>query len=232
MTIETLKERIANAEAKIAKKQNTIVKKTALIEKKRAALEKQTGNDAYWTECDIEHLTEDIERNGKEIAEIRKTLEGYRAQMGGALEQEKLLKDIPDNLKALQTELVTRWDEYDKRHRDELAEEKSKLGYSAFVRKYSYAAYEEIYRTDEQIHRANVNDAKALIINLIYRVRDIVGEITDWGGIRCAQASFFEGAALNGLVIGTQGRCMVESIIAGGWNIQRLHIRTLVKEIA
>ena len=139
MTLETLKERIANAEAKIAKKQNTIVKKTALIEKKRAALEKQTGDDAYWTECEIEHLTEDIERNGKEIAAIRKTLEGYREQMTGAPEQERLLDDIPANLKALQAELVTRWDEYDKRHRDELREERYKLGYSAFIKKYSYA---------------------------------------------------------------------------------------------
>ena len=232
MTIETLKERIANAEATIAKKQNTIVKKTALIEKKRAALEKQTGNDAYWTECEIDTLTEDIERNGKEIAAIRKTLEGYREQMTGAQEQEKLLDDIPENLKALQAEIVTRWDDYDKRQREARHSEYSELGYTKFCRKYGYTAYDNLFLTDEQIHRRNVNDAKALILNLIYRVRDIAGEITDWSGITCAQGNFFEGAALNGVIIGKKGCCEVESIFAGGWNIQRLHIRVLVKKIA
>ena len=69
-----------------------------------------------------------------------------------------------------------------------------------------------------------------LIINLIYRVRKITGEITDWSDIR---ASVGTGGftVLNGTVIGKEGIAHIESITAGGYNIQRLHIRVLVHNI-
>ena len=40
-----------------------------------------------------------------------------------------------------------------------------------------------------------------------------------------------EGICINGFVKGTAGTARVESITAGGWNIQKLHIRTLVHQI-
>ena len=54
------------------------------------------------------------------------------------------------------------------------------------------------------------------------------GEITSWAGIHLEAGSYC--AVLNGYVEGKEGRARVESILAGGYNIQRLHIRVLVKE--
>lgn len=57
------------------------------------------------------------------------------------------------------------------------------------------------------------------------RIHAITGEVTDWDGIH------YSGGALNGVVYGKLGSVRVESILAGGYNIQRLHVRVLVHEI-
>ena len=76
----------------------------------------------------------------------------------------------------------------------------------------------------------NVQSAENPIIDLIYRVRNITGEITDWSDIR-ASARTGGFTVLNGTVIGKEGIACVESITAGGYNIQRLHIRVLVHSV-
>ena len=249
MKITTLKDRIEKATEKVAKKENTIVKKTAQIEKKYKALEKlgvedpanmnvddfrdtENWHDIYWTYCDIKHLREDIRRGGKEIEATKKTLEKYEAQLVGEIEKESLfLKEIPEVFKSLQDELVTTWDAWDKEKRERLRKVFNELGSrEAFNRGYTGADYDFRYKTDDQIHDANVRDAKTLILDLYYRVKDITGEVTDWTGIHATQGTGGF-TVLNGIVIGKEGRAEVESILAGGYNIQRLHVRVLVKSL-
>lgn len=243
MKITTLKERITKAEETIEKKNNTIVKKTALIAKKCAKLSKlgvedpenanaydyRDNSDIFWTLCDISHLREDIVRGGKEIEEKKATLENYKAQLSGEIEKEELLlKEIPESLNKMRDELVESWDTYDLARRERLNNEYNELGYSAFMKKYNYAAYQFRYMTDEQIHNSNVYDAKMIILNLYYRVKEITGEITSWDYLTTAPSSL--GTVLNGYIQGKEGRAKVESILAGGYNIQRLHVRVLVHE--
>lgn len=70
-----------------------------------------------------------------------------------------------------------------------------------------------------------MKSAESLIMNLYSRIHAITGEVTDWDGIH------YSGGALNGVVYGKLGSVRVESILAGGYNIQRLHVRVLVHEI-
>lgn len=246
MKIETLKERIEKAQAKIEKKQNTIIKKRARIEKISDKITKEFGIDPktynkynckefgqekgynlYWDMCDIDNLEDDIERGTREIEETKKTLAKYEAQLAGEIKKESvLIKEIPDSMKMMQTQLVKKWDEWDKERREFIKNEYSKMGYNEFFKKYNMSDYELRYKTDEQIHNANMNDAKMLIINLYYRIKDITGEVTSWEDIYCTNGNM--GAVLNGFVIGKEGRAKVESILAGGYNIQRLHVRVLV----
>lgn len=246
MKITTLKERITKAQEKVEKKQNTIIKKTARIEKlsdrlakqygidpetfdkyHREGFDEEAGHDIYWTMCDIDNMKEDIKRGQKEIEATKKTIEKYESQLAGEIEKESLLiRDIPESMKQMQTELVEKWDAWDQERREFLKEKYAELGYKAFMKKYNRADYEFRYLTDEQIHEANERDAKMMIIGLYYRIKDITGEVTNWKGLEIGVG----GTAINGYVEGKEGRCTVESILAGGYNIQRLHIRVLVKE--
>lgn len=250
MKIETLKERIEKATAKIERKENTIVKKTAQIEKKKAALAKMgypeitkteyyelgdklgdKAHNIYWTLCDIDNLKEDIVRGRKEIEATKQTLAKYEAQLTGEIERESIiLKDIPEVFKTLQNEMVTEWDAWDKERRDSLKKAYAELGYREFMKTHTRADYNFRYLTDEEIHNSNVNDAKTLILDFYYRVKDVTGEVTNWEDLR-PEIGTHGFTVLNGYVEGKEGRAQVESILAGGYNIQRLHVRVLVKSI-
>ncbi len=232
MKLDTLRDRISKANEKIAKKRNTITKKTALIEKKRAHLEKLTDpRERRWEECDIEYLEDDIKRLESEIRETEKTLEKYIAQVDGAIERQMILeKEIPEVLKDLQWELVERWDEYDEARQEQMIADRKALGYQEFRRKYRGQDTGLMSMTEMEIHAANVRAAEEIFLNLVNRVKGVTGEITSWDGLTInPDNNGF--SILNGFVAGKEGRCEVESIGAGGYNIQRYHIRVLVKPI-
>lgn len=243
MKIDTLKSRIENANAKIEKKENTIIKKTALIAKKEDKI-RQLGFDpsadqnevanaskeAFWLMIDIDWLKDDIARGNREIKETKASLEKYEQQLAGEIEKESiLLKDIPENLKQMQVELVERWDAWDIERRNKMKADYKELGWKAYCEKYRYENKQFKDKTDEQIHNSNVQDAKCLILDLYYRVKNITGEITNWSGVHACQGAHGM-TVLNGYVEGKEGRAAIESILAGGYNIQRLHVRVLVKE--
>ena len=215
MTITTLKERIQKVEAKIAKKENTIQKKQGWI-----ASGKKDESECSW-------LQEDIVRLGKEIAEAKKTLDEYNNQLAGAIERESILiSEIPEVLKSMQDQLVEEWDAWDMRRKTNLQAKYQELGWKKFFEAgFSRADYEFKDISKEQIHNNNVEYAKDAIIDLYNRVKAITGKVTDWGNIHCG------GKALNGWVAGENGKAKVETIGAGGYNIQKYHLRVLVNQI-
>ena len=240
MKLTTLTERIEKAEATIAKKENTIAKKTAYIVKNAKKLEAmgisadakafdyRNNDEAYNLLYNIRWYKEDIERLTKEIEEKKSSLEKYYKQKSGELEKENIYKlEIPEVMHKLEAELVEKWDLYDLEKKQRLLKEYHELGYYDFIKKNRYSAYQFIHSTNEEIHKQNEADAKNMVMDLYARVKEITGEVTDWRGIELEYANC--GACLNGLVIGKEGRAVVESILAGGYNIQRLHIRVLVK---
>lgn len=245
MNIKTLEERIEKKQAQIERKKNTIVKKMAQIEKKGTKVRnlgydpdgdryqaKDTADhhEVYWLMCDINSLKEDIKRGEGEIKECEQTLEKYEAQLKGELEKEAtFIKEVPQAMKDLEANLIERWDADDTRRREHLRKMRKELSYDEFIKRYHHSGWEFTYITDEDIHKANVRDARYFILDLLNRVKDITGEVTNWSEIYLTNGNNFP--VLNGYVEGKEGRAEVESILAGGYNIQRLHIRTLVKAV-
>lgn len=69
-------------------------------------------------------------------------------------------------------------------------------------------------------------EKRAKMIDLMNRVNDVVGTITDATGLGIS-----EKGNLDGIIKGTKADAKVETIGAGGYNIQCFHYRTLVHEI-
>ena len=255
MKTAEIRERLLKAEAEIGKKLVTIDKKTLKIEKltnelkdkynlniagcktdnekERVLFESDIVRDsepwfkAYWTICDIEHLEDDIKSLRCKISEKEATVKKYEDALYKAEQLDKIFEnEIPESMRLMETQLVEEWDRFDKERREFYRAEYKKLEYREFIRKYNYAAYQKKNETDDEIHKKNVRDAKAEILDLYNRVKDITGEVTDWSYIRLTSGNSFP--VLNGYVKGVKGEAEVESILAGGYNIQRLHVRTLV----
>jgi len=91
------------------------------------------------------------------------------------------------------------------------------------------AAKDLWHKSDEEIHKINVEAGKRVILDLVNRVTKITGPITDWAGLH-ATVGNGGWTVLNGVVIGEDSKARVESIVASG-PIQRAHIRTLVHEV-
>lgn len=232
MKIETLKDRIEKAKETINKKENTIIKKTKMIEKKQKQIEKaKEDNEKYWLEADIRSLEDDIKRGKKEIEAKKETLTKYELQLKGELEKESLyVKEMPSQFKQLQEALVERWNEWNKNRKATLIEKYKELGYKSFIKEYSYNDYDFMKIDDKKLEATNEKEAKALIIDLYNRVKVITGEVESWEDVHATQGA--QGmVVLNGTVKGKEGVAQVESILAGGYNIQRLHIRVLVKAL-
>ena len=90
--------------------------------------------------------------------------------------------------------------------------------------------YNYFTSTDEkQIKKDVVDNMDKMVINLMTRIQDKVGNIESTSGLRVTQANKNEGYAINGTVKGDKGSCNVRSISAGGYNIQCWHIRTIIR---
>lgn len=86
--------------------------------------------------------------------------------------------------------------------------------------------YEKISsNTIESLRKKNLEDAQQSVINLIERVEGKVGKVNDWSNLH-----FGMNGMLNGRVTGNLGSVYVETIGAGGYNIQRFHYRVLLKK--
>ena len=245
MTREELTARLTKAQEAVEKKVATLAKHVAKEQKIRLEIaakgwdvnlgayqkrETEEHEDCYWTFCKLEQAQEDIERTEQVIAEKRAVVEKWQGKLNELTETEKKDKEMPELLKQYKESLVKSFNEDDKNRRAFYNEKMKELGYRAFCRKYSGTAYMLAKATDEEINKDNTRTAEALIRNLWNRVKEICKEVTEIN-LFLENANEWERICINGTVKGTAGTARVQSVEAGGYNIQKLHIRTLVHEV-
>ena len=210
------------------------------------------AHNCYWTFCDYEQSLDDIKRTKEAIEEKKAIVIKWENKLSETEKKNALVEQFPEIFKEFQEHVIEMWDEWDKNRRAFLRKEYTKLveeekeekentpkeqrrnivgAYRKFINLYKYSGYEFMNITDEEIHKSNVKASERLILNLWNRIREIVGEVTDYSGLHMTQGNEWEGTVINGVVEGTNGKALVETIGAGGWNIQKFHYRTLVKRI-
>ena len=82
-------------------------------------------------------------------------------------------------------------------------------------------------RRDEDIHNGNVTVAENFVRDLYMKVAAVTGTVVSWKGLHLAQ----DGRGLDGIVTGKDGKCKVQTVGAGGYNIQRFHYRCLTRAL-
>ena len=83
--------------------------------------------------------------------------------------------------------------------------------------------YDRAVKFDEaDIRKRAERDAKEYVSDLYRRVTKKVGDIVDYHDL------YLNGPAINGVVVGERGTTRLETIMAGGYNIQRLHLRVIL----
>jgi len=205
---------VESIQAKIAKLQGTLARHQARKAKKQALLEKeQDAEIRYWLQCDVEHADEDIRHTLLKISDAEVALaKAVKAKQA----REAKEATLPGQLKSFRDQIVESWTEWDIAERDK----------NPSLRPNCYG-----WQSDEQIRESNLSAANTLIDNFLFRIEKAVGRATDFSFLHVHNGNSMEGAAINGYVEGERGRAKVETIHAGGWNIQRFHYRVLVHKM-
>lgn len=98
--------------------------------------------------------------------------------------------------------------------------------------KYNKSIINEVIRfseKDQYFIDKCTKQSLTLFTNLLNKVSSKVGNIIDLSDLTTTSGN--NEIVLNGVVTGQNGLVKVQSILAGGHGVQRLHIRTLIKEI-
>ena len=234
MTATEITERINKAQENLNKLMNLIAKREAKLEKLNkqiAGMDKNADRNAYqevqWAIEDTEYA---ISENKDKIPEKEQTIKYWQEKLEKVNAENKRMTEMPEQLKQLHEQIKAELVEYYTNLRTECLSDREKtrtgeMTWEDFKKKYKGVDYyKTIYMTDSEIVKESEADAKSYVLDLVSRVQKKVGEITDWN--LCIR-----GSHLNGTVKGTRCNAKIETIIAGGYNIQRLHNRVLVNRI-
>ena len=255
LTAEQIQERINKAQAALDKAQATLAKHEAKAAKLLAKIEANGWDvnkkmdytrygatpcdDAYWLIGDYEDVLDNIKNKKDQIKAKEHSLEVAKRNYMQAAENDKIIDTVlPECMKGMMKELAAEWTRNDIEKRETIRKEydairaqyTGKWGRDetpreirdAFRKKWGWDFHNTLGITDEEYAKANEKAARGWTLDLWNRIKEKVGTVTDWSGIYC------NGVALNGWVKGDKGETRIETILAGGYNIQRLHVRTIL----
>lgn len=209
LTASEITERINKAREAVAKKEKSI----ARLEKEIPTL---TG---YMKEC----RTDDLRRRKEELEEKKQNLKNWQGKLEQLNAENKKLNELPEQLKAMQKQIAEEIEEDTRQFIEKMKKDSKEMEYKEFRKRYKYSVeLKYYYMKDDEIKKEAAHEAKEYVLDLIHRAEKKVGQITKWN-------VHIDIRALNGWVEGTKGKAVIETIFAGGYNIQCLHTRVLVK---
>lgn len=221
--IETLTEDIARAHKDIEEKQKALdgykAQVTAEIEKANsrnipAILEFLEGWKQRVTEYYHDQFPKFLKAQEEWYAIDHQHCEWHN--YGGAWQ---MRKDNPDEYKRIEKEYKEAKAKYTSRWN-------FIFGYVDRAFNESTGKHDMFVFNDEKLAKELKREAEAKYDFIVERTNAIVGQITD-----ASNLCIGDKGDLNGYIIGTKGTAKVETIGAGGYNIQCFHFRTLINKV-
>jgi hypothetical protein len=253
--IEKKEEQIKKIEKKIAKYE---AKKTSEKEfiKEYGWLTHFEENKDYYKEQFIKDCDYEIRYAEQDLRNNQNTLENYKSQLEKIINFEKedkiqvlvdFLNEWKENAynwyienskrlvelrKNYESELETYLDSYINRYGDfnswshkYRTEKQFEKDYYSSINQFTFEITSYIGRVDtSKLKKALEEEATRKYKDLVKRITEKSGEIVDISKLKIAA-----NGDLNGVVIGKKNKVEVETISAGGYNIQCFHYRVLVK---
>ena len=242
-SIEFITKRIEGKQKEITKLEN----KLARIEKAQAS-GWESNNPYYYTESDLKWTTRDLETarvalaeyqkqltaetekaNSRNVPAILKFLDAWKARVEGWY-----IENFPAYLEARRVRhaeneayckrINSEWRTMTREERNALRDAERKAD-KAYCRKWSdFMEYNNRDTLDVEALRKDLNrEAELKYDDIIERTNAICGKITDASGLEVGLKG-----DLDGYIKGERGTAKVQTIGAGGYNIQCFHFRTLV----
>lgn len=239
-SIEFIQKRIAGKEKEVAKLEKKIER---ILKAKASNWENNpyyyNENDLKWASKDLESAKAGLEKYRADLAEatakaesrdvkiILEFLEGWKAQ------SRKFYMDSVDRYIEARTEfyradkelceLCNRTKDREERNKIRSQMRSVKANFSnewGWIAPYIERNAINLEKLDKDLKA----EAERKYDFIIERTVAITGTITDASNLHIGE----DGFELNGFIIGENGKAKVQTIGAGGWNIQRFHFRTLV----
>lgn len=174
----------------------------------------------------------------KKEPEVEQIYKNWVKKYNDAIKFTSEVDEMPEIFKETIKMLADEWTAWDIAKREEIkrarkavdaipnegeTREAHRIAYKEFRKLFKCTIEQAYSKTDEEFYKKNEDTATAYMKDLVHRIKNKVSEITNMRNIH------FSGKALNGFVEGTLGKAYIDTILAGGYNIQRLHYRVLVK---
>lgn len=196
----------------------------------------EDNQEARSLDFDIRINLSDQASNFNKLFELEDKLTELQMKLQQEQVKQKELDDIPPILQELRQNIYDLFLNRYNGYRETSLEIASKIGksygsyrkemmkelyvvYGAIVADYEYWAD----ASDEDIEKRARRSADAYVMDMIRRVTKKVGTITDYSDLTV------KGPAINGTIVGDRGSTYVDTITAGGYNIQRLHYRVILR---
>jgi hypothetical protein len=219
------------------------------------------GADWYWEACDVQSKLRDIKGAEKNLRDAEIVLANWEEKLEAEIAKDDFISTIPQVLKDFlnawkqraydwhvqryekfvvfkedlykrEAEVIKECQGMSYRGRREYMKEKGLDDIRGQLVGFGGVVIVEMDKRNEKERLAYLeatleNEKRRKAIDLVNRIKDVVGEITD-----ASKLEVNEKLNLDGYIYGTIGKAKVETIGAGGYNIQCFHYRTLVHKIA
>jgi hypothetical protein len=223
--------------------------------------ENNKSYDYYWEACDVTSKLDDIKGAKKKLAEAERILAGHEEKLQKELDKDDFIATIPQVIKNFLEMWKEQARDWHIQKHDKFIDFKADLfkreaeaikEFGHLPRKERWAKMDELGLDDiggrllrfggvvvvemnrikdeadrlAYLDKVLEEEKRRKALDLVNRIKDVVGEITNANRLEVSAKG-----NLDGIINGTKADAKVQTIGAGGYNIQCFHYRTLVNKI-